>query len=77
MTTELLQTLVLAMQRRLTAIPKRLRLYTSEYEKLPHALILTGARGCGKSTFLLHHSNSSHSIHAVDEEFGHGDLKWS
>lgn len=63
MTTELLHTLVLAMQRRLAAIPRRLRFYTSEYEKLPHALILTGARGCGKSTFLLHHSRNKRILY--------------
>lgn len=63
MTTELLQTLVLAMQRRLAAMPQRLRLYTSEYEKLPYALILTGARGCGKSTFLLHHSRNKRILY--------------
>ncbi len=63
MTTELLHTLVLAMQRRLAAIPRRLRFYTLEYEKLPHALILTGARGCGKSTFLLHHSRNKRILY--------------
>ena len=59
MTSEILQTLTGAMKRRIAALPKRLRLFTTEYCKkqpLPRALMLSGARGCGKTTFLLHHS---------------------
>jgi len=37
-------------------MPPRIRPYTTEYGELPDDLLLTGARGCGKSTFLLHHS---------------------
>ena len=44
------------MQRRLAALPQRLRPFTTEFDELPKKLMLTGARGCGKSTFLLHHS---------------------
>ena len=44
------------MQRRLAALPQRLRPFTTEFDELPKNLMLTGARGCGKSTFLLHHS---------------------
>ena len=56
MNTNILQTLVTAMQRRLAALPQRLRPFTTEFDELPKNLMLTGARGCGKSTFLLHHS---------------------
>lgn len=43
------------MKRRLAHMPERIRLYTSEFGQLPSSVIITGARGCGKSTFLLHH----------------------
>lgn len=56
MTHDIHQTLVMAMQRRLAALPQKLRLFTTEHDKLPNTLLLTGARGCGKSTFLLYHS---------------------
>lgn len=59
MTHETFQTLVMAMQRRIAALPARLRLFTTEYVKqrpLPKTLLLSGARGCGKTTFLIHHS---------------------
>lgn len=56
MTTETLQQLSMTMQRRIAALPQRLRPFTAEYGKLPNTLLLTGARGCGKSTFLLHRS---------------------
>lgn len=54
-----IQNLIMAMQRRIAALPERLRLFTTEYtqkSKLPKTLLLTGARGCGKTTFLIHHS---------------------
>lgn len=63
MTNETLQTLVRAMQRRMAALPQRLRLFTTEYDKLPNALLLTGARGCGKSTFLLYHSQGKRILY--------------
>lgn len=56
MTADIHQTLLTAMQRRMASLPQRLRLFTQNFRELPDALILTGARGCGKSTFLLHHS---------------------
>ena len=59
MTNDILQTLIAAMQRRIAALPQRLRLFTTEYcaqKPLPNALMLSGARGCGKTTVLLHHS---------------------
>lgn len=45
-----------AMQRRLADMPGRIRLFTSERIDLPRALMLTGPRGVGKTTFLLHHA---------------------
>lgn len=63
MTTEILQTLVMAMQRRLAAMPQRLRPFTTEHEALPKTLLLTGARGCGKSTFLLYHSQGKRLLY--------------
>ena len=59
MTNGTLQALIKAMQRRMTKIPKRLRLFTTEryaQRPLPRALLVSGMRGCGKTTFLLHHS---------------------
>ncbi len=47
-----------AMERRRAALPVTLRPFTESYGELPRAVILTGARGVGKSTFLLHHSRS-------------------
>ena len=63
MTQEEIGILVQAMQRRLAAMPKRLRLFTTETERLPDTLLLTGARGCGKSTFLLHHSRGRNMLY--------------
>ncbi len=55
MTPSEISSLQSAMQRRLAALPQRLRPYTTEYQTLSNSLLLTGSRGCGKSTFLLHH----------------------
>lgn len=63
MTNDILQRLVMAMQRRMAALPERLRLYTTEHPELPNALLLTGARGCGKTTFLLHHSRGKRLLY--------------
>ena len=48
--------LELAMNRRVMAMPQRLRPFTTERDHMPRAVLLTGPRGCGKSTFLLHHA---------------------
>mgnify|MGYP004444243847 FL=1 len=66
MTNEILQNLIMAMQRRIAAMPKRLRLFTTEYsesQSLPRTLMLSGVRGCGKTTFLLHHSQDKRMIY--------------
>ncbi len=44
------------MQRRIADLPFRIRPFTTERGSLPRALILTGPRGVGKTTFLLHHA---------------------
>lgn len=44
-------------------MPERIRLYTSEFGQLPATVILTGARGCGKSTFLLHHAKDKNMLY--------------
>ena len=59
---ELIENLKTIMERKLAAMPQRIRLWTTEYNsknKLPKNMILTGLRGIGKSTFLLHHANQS------------------
>ena len=45
-----------AMGRRISALPARLRPFTTEHGALPRALLLTGERGVVKTTFLLHHA---------------------
>ena len=54
--------LEIVMNRKLMDIPKRVRLWTVEYQSrnsLPKNMILTGLRGIGKSTFLLYHAQKS------------------
>ncbi len=51
------------MKRRLAHMPERMRLYTTEYGQLPSAVIITGARGCGKSTFLLYHAKEANMLY--------------
>lgn len=63
MTTAEIELLERAMQRRVAAMPERLRLFTTGIGALPKALILKGARGCGKSTFLLHHAKGKRILY--------------
>lgn len=63
MTPETHQTLAIAMQRRIASLPQKLRPFTQEFGELPNALMLTGTRGCGKSTFLLHHSQGKRLLY--------------
>lgn len=47
------------MERKIAALPQRIRLWTTEWtltNTLPKNMVLTGLRGSGKSTFLLYHS---------------------
>lgn len=52
-----------AMKRRLGALPKVFRPFTAEERDLPRALMLTGSRGVGKTTFLLHHAAGRRMLH--------------
>lgn len=63
MINDIIQTLARAMQRRMASMPNRLRLYTTECAELPKAFMLTGTRGCGKTTFLLHHSQGKRLLY--------------
>jgi len=51
------------MSRRIAALPKRIRPITREYGTLPRALLLTGSRGAGKTTFLLHHARENRVLY--------------
>lgn len=51
------------MERRRAAMPRALRPFTAEHAVLPRAVIVTGARGVGKSTFLLHHSRAHRHLY--------------
>ncbi len=51
------------MRRRLAHMPERKRLFTTEFGQLPSAFIIIGARGCGKSTFLLHHAKDKNMLY--------------
>ncbi len=55
MNEELLEQLETAMQRRIDARPGILRPFTAQSRRLPRGFVLTGGRGVGKTTFLLHH----------------------
>lgn len=58
-----------AMSRRIASLPQRIRPFTREYgslpegNALPRALLLTGSRGVGKTTFLLHHARESRMLY--------------
>ncbi len=51
------------MQRRLSILPSALRPFTREYHDLPQTLVLTGPRGVGKTTFLLHHATGKRFLY--------------
>jgi len=55
MNNSIVPALEVIMARRIAALPEKLRLFTQEATRLPSSLLLTGPRGVGKSTFLLHH----------------------
>lgn len=52
-----------AMRRRVSALPARIRPFTVEYQELPRALLLTGARGVGKTTFLLYRAKDQRILY--------------
>jgi len=51
------------MRRRLEAVPVLIRPFTREIGSLPRALLLTGPRGVGKTTFLLYHSRNKKMLY--------------
>lgn len=51
------------MGRRFASLPERMRPFTREYGKLPRALLLTGPRGVGKTTLLLHHAREMRTLY--------------
>ncbi|QTQ15094.1 ATP-binding protein [Treponema parvum] len=59
MNENLIQRIAAAMNRKIDSIPSNLRPFTTEYGVLPRTAILTGLRGTGKTTFLLHHAVKS------------------
>lgn len=63
MNSEIINHLLASMQRRMAALPHRLRPFTTGYSQLPPCFLLTGSRGCGKSTFMLHHSRDNRMLY--------------
>lgn len=55
MDTRYIADLEATMQRRRAVMPAAIRPFTAERPSLPRAIVLTGPRGVGKTTFLLHH----------------------
>lgn len=55
--------LEVAMRRRLDAMPEVLRPFTAEHRTLPRAVVLTGSRGVGKTTFLLYHAREKRILY--------------
>ncbi|HCM25751.1 MAG: AAA family ATPase [Treponema sp. GWB1_62_6] len=56
MTTSQIADLETSMSRQVATMPGRIRPFTKEITSIPRTLILTGPRGVGKTTFLLHHA---------------------
>ncbi len=59
--TDAIEDMKVVMERKIAAMPSRIRTWTTEYTShklLPKNMILTGLRGEGKSTFLLHHAKT-------------------
>jgi len=58
-----LQNLEAGMKRQIQALPPILRPFTAHERDLPRAVVLTGQRGTGKTTFLLHHAKERHFLY--------------
>ena len=58
-----LNNLEAGMKRQILALPSILRPFTAEKRDLPRGLVLTGQRGTGKTTFLLHHAKERHFLY--------------
>mgnify|MGYP002351870785 CR=1 FL=1 len=52
-----------AMKRRLAVLPTRIRPVSLEVGTIPRAFLLTGPRGTGKTTFLLHHARTQNMLY--------------
>jgi uncharacterized protein len=63
MNVTLIADLEAAMKRRLSALPVRIRPFTRSRVPLPRAFVLSGPRGIGKTTFLLHHSKGQKMLY--------------
>jgi len=63
MDTRLIPELEAGMKRRIASLPERIRPYTREQNALPRAFMLTGPRGVGKTTFLLHHATGQELLY--------------
>lgn len=51
------------MERKIAALPERIRPWTTEYKNVPRTAIITGLNGCGKTTFLLYHSKDKNLMY--------------
>jgi predicted AAA+ superfamily ATPase len=74
MNENMLQNLEAGMKRRILALPPVLRPFTVKERVMPRALVLTGQRGTGKTTFLLHHAGKRHFLYfSADNPLLSGD----
>jgi predicted AAA+ superfamily ATPase len=64
-----------AMLRRLAAMPHLLRPFTAEHPALPRGVVLTGPRGVGKTTFLLHHIQEKRILYLSADTPAVADLR--
>lgn len=51
------------MEQKISAIPERIRPWTSEYKTMPRTAIVTGPEGCGKTAFLLYHGKDKNLMY--------------
>lgn len=63
MTIHRIAELEVAMKRRIASLPARFRPFVRHRETLPRTTMLTGPRGVGKTTFLLHHAQKFFETH--------------
>jgi predicted AAA+ superfamily ATPase len=71
---EIIAELESSMKRRQEALPGRIRPYSRAKTALPRAFVLSGPRGVGKTTFLLHHARDQSLLYlAADNPRFAGD----
>ena len=51
------------MEQKISALPERIRPWTTEYKNIPRTAIITGQNGCGKTAFLLYHSKDKNLMY--------------